>query len=153
MCVPWPFRDTNNLKYIWKELFGVRPRIILLREDQSIGPLGDMSVHKVILGEKAAAVLLKHAARASHHEFPYAMTVATQLIGCTNGAHTEVFPGLCAEFGSRIPPHQDNNEFNDSEMRSENGADVMCGFHLEVMLCVHFLFVASRQRFPTTLKC
>ena len=38
-------------------------------------------------------VLLRHAARASHHEFPYGMTVMNQLLACTNGAQTQVFPG------------------------------------------------------------
>ena len=39
-------------------------------------------------------MLLKHAARASHHEFPYAMNVLAQLVGCTNGASTEIFPAV-----------------------------------------------------------
>ena len=47
-----------------------------------------------ILGKKASEILLRHAARASHHEFPYSMTILAQLVGCTNGAATEVFPGV-----------------------------------------------------------
>jgi hypothetical protein len=47
-----------------------------------------------ILGEKAASLIMRHAARASHHEFPFGMTVMAQLFGCTNGATTEVFPGV-----------------------------------------------------------
>ena len=47
-----------------------------------------------ILGPTAADVIMQHAVRASHHEFPFGMTVMAQLFACTNGATTEVFPGV-----------------------------------------------------------
>ena len=47
-----------------------------------------------ILGAKVADALLVHAARASHHEFPFGMTVLAQLMSCTNGATSEFFPGV-----------------------------------------------------------
>jgi hypothetical protein len=56
--------------------------------------LVDDKFNEDILGKKASEVLLRHAARASHHEFPFSMTVMSQLIACTNGATTEVFPGV-----------------------------------------------------------
>ena len=46
-----------------------------------------------LLGKKAFEILSLHAARASHHQFPYSMNVLAQLVSCTNGATTEVFPG------------------------------------------------------------
>eukprot|EP00973_Karenia_brevis_P023087 3179565-Karenia_brevis.AAC.1 len=48
---------------------------------------------QTILGKKAAGIILKHSARASHHEFPYGMNILAQLLGGTNGAGTDVFPG------------------------------------------------------------
>ena len=33
------------------------------------------------------------AARAAHHEFPFGMGVMSQLMSCTNGAKTDIFPG------------------------------------------------------------
>ncbi|CAK0821553.1 unnamed protein product, partial [Prorocentrum cordatum] len=47
----------------------------------------------VILGPRAAHVLLRHSAGASHHEFPYALSVMAGLVACTNGAKVAVFPG------------------------------------------------------------
>eukprot|EP00974_Lingulodinium_polyedra_P070076 6781584-Lingulodinium_polyedra.AAC.1 len=47
----------------------------------------------VILGQRAAQVLLRHSTRAAHHEFPYAMSVMAGLVPCTNGAKVAVFPG------------------------------------------------------------
>lgn len=44
-----------------------------------------------ILGERGSQIVLRLAARASHHEMPYAMSVLAGLVGCTNGASIEVF--------------------------------------------------------------
>ena len=62
----------------------------------------------VILGEKASSVLVRHAARASHHEFPFSMNVMAQLFSCTNGATTDIFPGtksplMMTMFNSNYP--------------------------------------------------
>ena len=47
----------------------------------------------LILGSRAAQVLLRHSTRAAHHEFPYALSVMAGLVACTNGAKVAVFPG------------------------------------------------------------
>ncbi|CAK0811393.1 unnamed protein product [Prorocentrum cordatum] len=47
----------------------------------------------VILGPRAAQVLLRHSTRASHHEFPYALGVMAGLVARTNGAKVAVSPG------------------------------------------------------------
>ncbi|CAK0813141.1 unnamed protein product [Prorocentrum cordatum] len=46
-----------------------------------------------IPGPRAAQVLLRHSTRASHHEFPCALSVMAGLVACTNGAKVAVFPG------------------------------------------------------------
>ena len=46
----------------------------------------------LILGSRAAQVLLRHSTRAAHHEFPYALSVMAGLVACTNGAKVAVFP-------------------------------------------------------------
>jgi hypothetical protein len=48
---------------------------------------------KDVLGEKLHRVILQHSARASHHEMPYGLSVLANLLGCTNGAQTEIFAG------------------------------------------------------------
>ena len=45
------------------------------------------------LGRKASQAILRLASRASHHEFPFGMSVLAQLCACTNGALTAIFPG------------------------------------------------------------
>jgi hypothetical protein len=49
-----------------------------------------------VLGEKASQAIRQMAARASHHEFPFGMGVLSNLISCTNGAKTQLFPGSLA---------------------------------------------------------
>ena len=61
-----------------------------------------------VLGPDASRIMLRLAAKASHHEFPYAMSVLGNLMACTNGATTEVFPGvnsplMLAVFNSNYP--------------------------------------------------
>ena len=45
------------------------------------------------LGRTASQAMLCLSARASHHEFPYGMSILAHLCACTNGAVTQVFPG------------------------------------------------------------
>ena len=45
-----------------------------------------------ILGETAATVVLAHATRASHHEFPFGMGLLAILMAATNGTKTDIFP-------------------------------------------------------------
>ena len=46
-----------------------------------------------IFGAKAADTIMRHAARASHHEFPYGVSLTAQLLACSNGHRTRIFPG------------------------------------------------------------
>ena len=47
---------------------------------------------KVILGEAASQAVLLWSTQASHHEFPFGMSVMASLFGCTNGAQLQLFP-------------------------------------------------------------
>ena len=47
-----------------------------------------------ILGRPALQILMMLVARASHHEFPYGMSVMANLCSSTNGATTEAFLGV-----------------------------------------------------------
>jgi hypothetical protein len=69
-----------------------------------------------IFGEKVHQVMMQHAARASHHELPYALSVLTNLVACTNGAQTEIFPGtlspiMLALFNSNYPQTRKSSGF------------------------------------------
>ena len=46
------------------------------------------------LGRPALQILMMLVARASHHEFPYGMSVMANLCSSTNGATTEAFLGV-----------------------------------------------------------
>ncbi|CAK0807357.1 unnamed protein product [Prorocentrum cordatum] len=46
-----------------------------------------------IFGSAAADVIMRHAARASHREFPFGASLMAQLMACPNGARTQIFPG------------------------------------------------------------
>ena len=46
-----------------------------------------------IFGAKAADTIMRHAARASHHEFPYGMSLTAQVLACSNGARTRIWRG------------------------------------------------------------
>ena len=46
-----------------------------------------------ILGSRASQAMLRFSTRASHHEFPFALSTLAGLVACTNGAKVSVFPG------------------------------------------------------------
>ena len=49
-----------------------------------------------IYGEAGSRLLLKLAAKASHHSMPYGLTLQAALLGCTNGARIQAFPNAAS---------------------------------------------------------